>query len=154
VQDATEDWYDEPVHGDWISTKEFVSTGEKFYLISKGDGGDDNKGGHGDEDDDADDDLEDTFEHQQWAAMLPPSLQWLATNEGVEISTTRFAANTFLPLPLHYPGRIANLNSHPTTRVSTPAERELFKEQYRNFPDTSNSQNSHDGWDFGAMAIW
>ena len=43
VQDATEDWYDEPVHGDWISTKEFVSTGEKCYLISKGDGGDDNK---------------------------------------------------------------------------------------------------------------
>ena len=64
VQDATEDWYDEPGHGDWISTKEFVSTGEKCYLISKGDGGDDKKGGHGDEDDDADDDLEDPFEHQ------------------------------------------------------------------------------------------
>ena len=86
--------------------------------------------------------------------MLPPSLQWLATNEGVEISTTRFAANTFLPLPLHYPGRIADPNAHPITRFSTPAERELFKMQYRNSPDTSNSQNSHDGWDFGAMAIW
>ena len=121
-QDATANWFDEPVHSDWISTKEFVSSGEKFYLISNGHDGDANDGAESDEDD-----LENTLEHQTWTAMLPPSLQWLARQEGVKIPTTRFA---------------------------TPQERDLFKDNYRRFRSSSKSQDSHDQWDFAAMAVW
>ena len=121
-QDATANWFDEPVHSDWISTKESVSSGEIFYLISNGHDGDANDGAESDEDG-----LENTLEHQTWTAMLPPSLQWLARQEGAKIPTTRFA---------------------------TPQERDLFKDNYRRFRSSSKSQDSHDQWDFAAMLRW
>lgn len=86
-QGATINWYDGPVHPVWISTKEFVSSGEQFYLISNERDGDAIDGSESDADD-----LENTLEHRTWAAMLPPSLQWLARQEGAKIPTARFAS--------------------------------------------------------------
>ena len=125
VQDATANWFETPSHPDWISTKDFEATSESFYLLGAG------RGPRDDADDKAaEDDLEEADDVIMWRASMPPSLQWLASEERVLI---------------------------PTTRVSTKEERALFKSNYLRFPaprGATASSDDRDGIDFSAFTLW
>ena len=78
----------------------------------------------------AEDDLEEAGDVFMWRASMPPSLQWLASEERVLI---------------------------PTTRVSTKEERALFKDNFLRFPaprGATASADDRDGIDFNAFTLW
>ena len=81
-QDSTAGWYEEPAHEGFISTKDFVSSGEKFDLMRQ-------EAKVVDPDERDDDDLEETHEEAQWEAALPASVRSLAREQGVKIPTAR-----------------------------------------------------------------
>ena len=97
--------------------------------------GDDESGGGGGDgnDDDADcddgDELSETHEQALLAAMMPESLRWLARADGVTI---------------------------PVTKMGTPEEKQLFKDNYLRpeFRSSSASSNAHSAIDFGLFAKW
>lgn len=83
VQEETANWFDEPVHRHWISTRDFASTGESFYCFT----------GSTPDASESDDDLTPTGEAKAWRETLPPSLRWLADSQNLKIPTTRVSTD-------------------------------------------------------------
>lgn len=121
VQEATSSWFDSPAHPFWISTRDFESTGETFYLVGAR-SNDDERLPDGDDTDipEVDDDA------VLWRSTLPPALRWLAKVEKRAIPVTRLSTdeekNLFKNNYRRFMGESSSANVHTAIDYSQFAE--------------------------------